>query len=232
MTPGQPGNVSRERYVQALGGLDPIESMHKVPKRLKKLLKGVSEKRLAARPAEGKWSIKEVIAHLADHEIVLGSRYRLVAAMDRPSITGYDQDAFVARLGVDKASTEELLKDFTAVRKANVRLLQRLPLEARARIGVHTERGDETLEDMILMYAGHDLIHEQQIDRMLAEMSAAAKRSKREKRAGKSRADKAGSDKSRSGRLKSHKRNGKKMPAPVLGAPEAEVGVAEAAPAG
>jgi len=222
MSAGQPGTVSRERYVQALGGLDPIESMHKSPKRLKKLLKGVSEKRLAARRQPGKWSIKEVVAHLADHEIVLGTRFRFVAALDRPPITGYDQDAFVERLGIDKAVTEDLLKDFTAVRKANVRLLQRLPLEARTRVGVHSERGEESLEDMIVMYAGHDLIHLQQIERMLDEMAEASKRQKRAKRAGKAR----------SARLKPHKRNGKRTKAPVLGAPEAEVGVAEPAPAG
>jgi uncharacterized damage-inducible protein DinB len=221
MTAGQPGPVSRDRYVQALGGLDPIESMHKVPKRLKKLLKGVSEKRLAARPAEGKWSIKEVVAHLADHEIVLGSRFRLVAAMDRPTITGYDQDAFVERLGVDKACTEDLLKDFAAVRKANVRLLQRLPAEARTRIGVHSERGEESLGDMLVMYAGHDLIHEQQIERMLAEAAAASKRSKREKRGGKVRAE----------RLKTHKRNGKKEREPARSAP-AQADLAETVPAG
>jgi ribonuclease D len=222
MTAGQPGTVSRERYVQALGGLDPIESMHKAPKRLKKLLKDVSEKRLAARPLPGKWSIKEVVAHLADHEIVLGTRFRFVAALDRPPITGYDQDLFVERLGVDKTTTEDLLKDFTSVRKANVRLLQRLPLEARTRVGVHSERGEESLEDMIVMYAGHDLIHLAQIERMLAEMAEASKRQKRAKRAGKARSE----------RLKPHKRNGKKAKAPVLGAPEAEVGMAEPAPAG
>lgn len=224
MTAGQPGPVSRDRYVQALGALDPIESMHKVPKRLKRLLKGVSEKRLAARPAEGKWSIKEVIAHLADHEVVLGSRYRLVAAMDRPTITGYDQDAFVERLGVDKSCTEDLLKDFAAVRKANVRLLQRLPQNARSRIGVHSERGEESLEDMLVMYAGHDLIHERQIERMLAEAAAAAKlhkREHREKRTGKSR----------SAGIKAHKRNGKKErePAPTAQAP---ADLAEIVPAG
>jgi|SRR5688572_3220549 len=223
MTAGQPGTVSRDRYVQALGGHDPIESMHKLPKRLKKLLKGVSEKRLSARPAEGKWSIKEVVAHLADHEIVLGSRYRLVAALDRPPITSYDQDAFVERLGIDKTTTEDLLEDFAAVRKANVRLLRRLPVESRTRIGVHSERGEESLEDMIVMYAGHDLIHAQQIERMLAEL-AAAKRGKRTKRAEKSRAE----------RLKPHKRNGKKGREPVHApdVPAEPARIPEAAPAG
>jgi len=189
MTAGNPGPVVPQRYVQALGGLDPIESMRRAPKRIKKLLKGVPQKRLAKRPAEGKWSIKEVLAHLADGEVVLGSRYRMVAAMDRPQIVGYDQDAFVERLCVDQACTEDLLKDFSAVRKANVRLLERLPPEALARIGLHTERGEESLADMLVMYAGHDRVHEQQIARALAEIAAASR--KRTKRSGKRRAQRA-----------------------------------------
>jgi hypothetical protein len=174
MTAGNPGPVLPDRYAAALGGVDPIESMRKAPKRLKKLLKGVSEKRLKARPAESKWSVKEIIAHLADGEVMLGSRFRLVAAMDRPPLLGYDQDAYVERLAIEKARTEDLLEDFAAVRKANVRLLERLPSEALSRVGLHSERGEESLADMLVMYAGHDHVHEEQIARMLA-----AKRSKR-----------------------------------------------------
>ena len=168
MTAGNPGPVLPDRYAAALGGVDPIESMRKAPKRLKKLLKGVSEKRLKARPAEGKWSVKEIVAHLADGEVMLGSRFRLVAAMDRPALLGYDQDAYVERLAIDKARTKDLLDDFAAVRKANVRLLERLPREALSRVGLHSERGEETLADMLVMYAGHDRVHEEQIAGMLA----------------------------------------------------------------
>jgi len=168
MTAGDPGPVLPDRYAAALGGLDPIESMRKAPKRLKKLLKGVSEKKLAARPEQGGWSVREIVAHLADGEVMIGSRFRLVAAMERPQLVGYDQDAFVERLEVALARTSELLEDFAAVRKANVRLLQRLPQRAMARVGLHSERGEESLADMLVMYAGHDRVHEEQIARMLA----------------------------------------------------------------
>src|SRR6187549_2289792 len=85
-------------YIAALEGRDPIESLRKGPKRMKKLLKGYSEKQLAKQPAPGKWSAKEVMAHMADGEVILGARIRFIAAMDNPSIPGYDQDRFVERL--------------------------------------------------------------------------------------------------------------------------------------
>lgn len=168
MVAGKPGPVVPERYVKALAGQDPIESQRKAPKRIKKLLRGLSEKELARKPAPGKWSIKEVIAHLADGEVILGSRMRFVAAMDRPMIVGYDQDAFVERLGIDRVKTSALFDDFAAVRAANVALLKRLPEGAAQRVGLHTERGEETIETMLVMYAGHDRIHEEQIESIRA----------------------------------------------------------------
>ena len=166
MTAGNPGPVDLDRYERALEGADPIEAMRKAPKRLAKLIKDLSKKQLARRPAPDKWSIKEVLAHLADGEVMLGSRFRMVAAMDRPQLVGYDQDAFVERLALEDAKAKDLLEDFAAVRAANVRLLKRLPREAFERVGLHTERGEETLSDMLVMYAGHDRVHEEQIARL------------------------------------------------------------------
>lgn len=172
MVAGNPGPVVPERYVKALDGADPVESQRKAPKRIKKLLRGLSEKELAKRPAEGKWSIKEVIAHLADGEVILGSRLRFVAAMERPPILGYDQDAFVERLGIERVKTEELFDAFAAVRSANVCLMKRLAEDDWQRIGLHSERGEESIETMIVMYAGHDRIHEAQIESIRALLKA------------------------------------------------------------
>ncbi len=168
MSRNYPPITTHERYLSALEGRDPLESMRKAPKRLRKLLKGLSRKRLERRPGEGQWSIKEVLAHLADGEVVLGARIRMVAAMARPIIVGYDQDALVAGLAYDKVDAEELLANFAAVRAINVALLERLPDEAFARVGLHNERGEESLATMVFMYAGHDRLHEQQIERSSA----------------------------------------------------------------
>ncbi len=158
------GPVIPERYRAALGDDDPFLAMFEAPQALRKLLKGLTEKQLSRRPAPGKWSIKEIVAHLADGEVILGSRYRLVAAHDRPAIAAYDQDLFVERLGADAASAEELVADFEMARAVNLGLLVRLPDEAFARVGIHSERGEESLGTMVALYAGHDRIHLDQIE--------------------------------------------------------------------
>jgi len=167
MSTPTPGPVDPDRYLAALGGRDPLQTLRKAPKRLKKLLKGQREKVLAKRPAPGKWSIKEVVAHLADGEVILGGRMRFAAAMDNPPIPSYDQDLFVERLGIDKVDTAELFQAFASMRALNVALLERLPEGALARTGLHAERGPESVERMLTMYAGHDVLHEQQIERLL-----------------------------------------------------------------
>ena len=158
------GPVIPERYRAALGDDDPLFAMAEAPERLRKLLKGLSEEQLAQTPAPGKWSIKQIVAHLADGEVILGSRYRFAAAHDRPAIAGYDQDLFVEKLGVENTTTEELLADFELARAVNLGLLQRLPEGALERVGIHAERGEESIAKMVAMYAGHDRVHLEQIE--------------------------------------------------------------------
>ena len=162
-----PGPVVPQRYLEAVGGRDPLELSSKAHKRLRHLIDGLSTKELEWCPGEGKWSIKQVLAHLADGEVINGSRLRFVAAMDRPTIVGYDQDAFIANLCVDKLSAEEWLDAFRSMRALNLSLLSRLPKESFSRIGMHTERGEESLGHMVFLYAGHDLVHERQIAAIL-----------------------------------------------------------------
>ncbi|MBK9373643.1 MAG: DinB family protein [Holophagales bacterium] len=158
------GPVIPDRYREAMGDDDPYLAMFEAPQKLRKLLKGLTEKQLSRRPAPGKWSIKEIVAHLADGEVILGSRYRFIAAHDKPAIAGYDQDLFVEMLGVENATTEDLLDDFEMARMVNVGLLTRLPDEAFGRVGVHSERGEETIDTIVMLYAGHDRVHLTQVE--------------------------------------------------------------------
>jgi hypothetical protein len=151
-----------------LEGRDPMQVLRETPAALRAILDGVSAD-VAGRPeAPGKWSIAMVAQHLADSELVCGWRLRLVLAHDRPSITGYDQDAWAMRLRYADAPLEPALADFEAVRAANLRLLARVPESDRERVGVHAERGEESVAHMIRMYAGHDLLHVRQIERILS----------------------------------------------------------------
>ena len=159
-----PAPPDQDRYAEELGGADPVASMAETPGRLRRLVRGLTERQLGTKPAPGKWSIREIVAHLADNEVVLGSRYRFIAAMDRPPIPGFDQDAFVANLGVSRARTVDLLDDFSMARAVNLGLLQRLGTDAWNRVGIHSERGEETFGVLVATYAGHDLHHLAQIE--------------------------------------------------------------------
>jgi hypothetical protein len=164
MAAGAPEPVVPSRYAAALGNDDPVAVMAETPDRIRKLLRGLTEKQVRARPAPGKWCIQEIVAHLADSEVILGSRYRFIAAHDRPTLTGYDQDAFVARLGPLNGKAADLVDDFAMARAVNLGLLDRLPEEAWDRVGVHAERGEESIRHIVATYAGHDRVHLSQIE--------------------------------------------------------------------
>jgi hypothetical protein len=156
-----------------LGDRDPLQVLRETPGALRGILDGVSADMATTPESPGKWSIAMVAQHLADSELVCGWRVRMVLAHDRPAITGYDQDAWAARLRYDQAPLEPALADFEAARGANLRLLARVPESDRERVGVHAERGEESVAHMIRMYAGHDLLHLRQVERILATVRAA-----------------------------------------------------------
>lgn len=115
---------------------------------------------------DGKWSATDVVQHLADAEIVWGYRIRLVVAGDRPPLGGWDQDRWAERLRYDAVAMTDALEDFAAARRATLRLLRRLPPEAFERVGVHAERGAESVRQLLELWAGHDLLHLQQLHRI------------------------------------------------------------------
>jgi hypothetical protein len=112
----------------------------------------------------GKWSITEVLQHLADSELVFGYRLRMVIAHDRPTLTGYDQDLWANRLRYQGADAGQSLQDFGQLRDINLRMLDRVGTDAFHRVGMHTERGEETVAHMLRLYAGHDLLHIRQLE--------------------------------------------------------------------
>ena len=164
MAPAARGSRRPSDYEAVLGDDDPIGVMAETPDRIRKLLRGLSERQVRTRPAPGKWCILEIVAHLADGEVILGSRYRFVAAHDRPPLLCSDQDAFAERLGPLNAKAVDLADDFAMARAVNLGLLERLPEEAWERVGLHSERGEESIRDMVAYYAGHDRHHLSQIE--------------------------------------------------------------------
>jgi len=121
--------------------------------------------------APGKWSMRDVVQHLADSELVGGFRLRMVLAHDRPRLTGYDQDLWADRLEYGAVDIHDALEQFTALRRANARIWARLTPTDLLRIGIHGERGEESLDRMRRLYAGHDILHLKQLERIRAAVS-------------------------------------------------------------
>ncbi len=129
-------------------------------------MNGLTGEELRRPEAPGKWSILEVIHHLADSELVWAYRLRLVLAEKQPEITGYDQDRWASQLKYREANLQDVLELLGILRKTNLRLISSLSDEELQRAGTHNERGEETVEHMIRLYAGHDLVHSNQISRI------------------------------------------------------------------
>jgi hypothetical protein len=169
-----PASAAREdaqKYIAAILGMvgdtDPIEVLRSTPAWCETQTHGVSSERLAWREAPGKWSVIEILQHLADSEVVWGYRLRRVLAEDRPTLTGFDQDLWAARLDYAGARRDQALAVLKSLRAAHVTLLRGATDEDLDRVGVHAERGEESLRHMIRLYAGHDLAHRRQITRVL-----------------------------------------------------------------
>src|SRR5207244_13318133 len=84
-----------QRMLSYVGGRDPLDIQARTPKELERLLAGASATRLRQRPAPGKWSIAEILAHFADVEIVTSWRIRAILGAPGTPMQAMDQDAWV-----------------------------------------------------------------------------------------------------------------------------------------
>jgi hypothetical protein len=155
------------RILGNLEGRKPLEILTATPRRIARLVKGVSRRKLSRRPSPRDWSVTEILAHLADAELVVGYRVRLVLGAGGTSIQAYDQDAWATFSRYATHDPRVSLEAFRASRERLVRLLKSLPAESWNLYGMHAERGKETVARMVEMLAGHDINHLRQIQERL-----------------------------------------------------------------
>jgi hypothetical protein len=149
-----------------LGAQNPMEVLPRTADAVRNAIATLSDAQLSEPESPGKWSLRHVVQHLADSDLVWGYRVRMVIAQDRPPLTGYDQDLWSARLHYERAPIDEALDRFAVIRRSNLWLLEGLAADDLQRVGVHAERGEESVAQMIRMYAGHDLLHLRQLERI------------------------------------------------------------------
>jgi hypothetical protein len=159
-----------ERYTQALldvlGERDPIEVLTEQPGALERATAGLTADQLKQPEKPGKWSVVEVVQHLADSELVTGYRVRMILAGDTPEIQAYDQDAWAGRLRYADTSLPDALVQVRVLRGRWLELLRGLRPDEWERYGIHSERGRESVRHITKLQAGHDLVHLRQIARI------------------------------------------------------------------
>jgi hypothetical protein len=157
-----------QRILGHIEGKDALRSQSAAAKRLERLIKGVPASKLRKRPAPDKWSAGEVLAHLADAEIVIAWRIRSILGAPGTPIQAYDQDAWAAVGNYAKRDPRKSIEQFRAMREANLAFYKSLQPEQWKQSGMHSERGEESIERIARMIAGHDINHILQIERILA----------------------------------------------------------------
>lgn len=157
-------------YVRALFDLLGTRDPYKVQEELYDVIvsevTGLDDAMLRLPEKPGKWSILQVVQHLADTELVYGYRIRMILTHDRPAIAGYDQDAWANGLDYNEVNLKDALEQLRVLRTLNLRLLRSLTEEQLDREGVHSERGPESVRTIVSMIAAHDLLHRNQILRI------------------------------------------------------------------
>jgi hypothetical protein len=158
--------------LQALGSREPMTVLAEMPEALRRAVAGLSREQDGTPEKPGKWSVRQVVQHLADSELVGAYRFRMILAHDAPELPAYDQDLFAERLRYSEADLATSLQDFESLRTMNLRVLRRATPDELKRAMHHAERGDEPLGYLLSLYAGHDLVHLAQIRRIRAAIGA------------------------------------------------------------
>jgi tRNA-binding EMAP/Myf-like protein len=157
------------RLLSLSAGQDPLAILASTPARIGALVAGRSAQDLHWTPAPSRWSIAQIVAHLADAEVVGAYRFRMILAAPGTPIQAFDQDGWAREMSYESCDTAASLALFTALRRAQLQLVAGLDAEKLERFGVHAERGKESVRHLIGLYAGHDLNHLPQIERLIAE---------------------------------------------------------------
>lgn len=156
-----------QRIIAHVEGQDPLKVQSATNKKITRMIEGVSAAKLRKRPEPDKWSVAEILAHLADVEIVIGWRMRSVLGSPGTAVQAYDQNAWVIAGHYEKRDPKQSVEIHKVLREANLALLKSLTPDQWRHYGQHAERGQETIEQIVRMVAGHDINHLRQIELIL-----------------------------------------------------------------
>ena len=168
-----------ERILGNVEGEDAVKVQKATAAKLKTLIHGLTPKQLKWKPEPGKWSIAEILAHLADAEIVASWRMRLIIGASGTTVQPFDQDAWASAFQYGKCDAKHSLEVFRTLRENNLAMLKALPRERWDNYGMHLERGKETITHMTRMFAGHDTNHVRQIEGIASQLKMKLKKKRK-----------------------------------------------------
>jgi hypothetical protein len=149
-------------YASFLDEREPIEVIRATPALLENLIQTLDSEALNRVPAPGKWSIREILCHLADVEVAFAFRLRQALAEDHHVIQPFDQDKWAASYSLYEPSAAVAV--FSVIRRWDLTLISGLRPEVFDKMLNHPERGDMSVQVMLETRAGHDLNHIRQIE--------------------------------------------------------------------
>ena len=168
-----------QRITGYMAGKEPLKVQKATPRKLAGLVKRLDKQQLNYRPAPDKWSITEILAHLADAELVGGFRMRLILGVNGIPIQAFDQDIWATTFQYSRRDPKMSLATFTMLRENNLAMLKSIPKALWENYGMHEERGKESIVQIARMFAGHDLNHLAQVEELARESRKRPSRSNR-----------------------------------------------------
>ena len=158
------------RILGNVEGQDALKVQGQTAPKLAKAMRGLTPKQLCSRPEPNKWSISEILAHLADAEIVASWRMRAIIGANGTTIQAFDQDVWASIFQYGQRDSKQSLETFRVLRENNLAMLKSIPREAWENYGMHQERGKETIAHLTRMFAGHDANHVRQVESIAAQL--------------------------------------------------------------
>lgn len=158
-----------QRILGHIEGKKPLRVQRETPKKLAALIRGLDKKQLTRKPAPDKWSIAEILAHLVDTEIVGSWRLRHIVGNNGVSIQAFDQNVWASTFDYAGRDPQKSVEVFRVLRENNLEMLKALPEELWENYGMHQERGKESVAHIVRLYAGHDLNHLGQVEKIVKE---------------------------------------------------------------
>jgi uncharacterized damage-inducible protein DinB len=154
--------MSQHPYLKYLDGIDLLTTLEETPLRIAEIVARWPDAAFERTHAPGKWTARQVLAHLAHAEMVFANRLRFGLAEDGYVIQPFDQDAWIA--AEPAADGRASLAAYLALRRMNLALCRTLTPQQRARGFSHPQMGDVDVEWVMTFFAGHERSHLGQLE--------------------------------------------------------------------